>query len=224
MERYFSRRNTIEIILGIILSITVVEVIMMQPSLSELSSGFQLLIATALQALLWFLSLRLSLEEKFSWKSIGMKAISWRWVAVASGIALLWLLRIFILGPLATLPFFQNGIDALQSIMTFSQIHEYILFGICAIIIAPVIEEIIFRGFFYRIMRAHMPIGSAILGSAMIFGMMHIIPLYALNGFLVGIPLAWLFEKTQSLIPGILMHALNNTIMFILMIILTGIR
>ena len=53
---------------------------------------------------------------------------------------------------------------------------------------------------------------KAILFSALIFGIFHINPAQVLNAFLLGLLLAWLFYKTRSLIPGILIHILNNSL------------
>jgi uncharacterized protein len=81
-------------------------------------------------------------------------------------------------------------------------------------IAAPVSEEIFFRGMLFGGLRRRMPMFLAALVSAVVFGGLHaatgvsaVPPLIAF-GFI----LALLYEKTGSIVPGILLHALNNSV------------
>jgi uncharacterized protein len=78
---------------------------------------------------------------------------------------------------------------------------------------ASVSEEICFRGMLFAGMRERMPLLVAALLSAAVFGALHAVtgisavpPLIAF-GFI----LALLYEKTGSIVPGILLHMLNNS-------------
>lgn len=85
--------------------------------------------------------------------------------------------------------------------------------GILAIsIIGPVIEELLFRGAIAKALLQQYSPAKAILISAFLFGVFHINPAQILPAFLIGILLAWTFYKTDSLIPCILMHILNNSL------------
>jgi len=77
---------------------------------------------------------------------------------------------------------------------------------------APISEEVCFRGMLYGGFRQRMPTVLAALASAAVFGLLHAItgisavpPLIAF-GFI----LALLYEKTGSIVPGIILHMLNN--------------
>lgn len=85
--------------------------------------------------------------------------------------------------------------------------------GILAIaIIGPILEEMLFRGAVTtELLKKYSP-KKAIFFSALIFGIFHINPAQVLNAFLLGLLLAWVFYKTRSLIPGILIHILNNSL------------
>lgn len=95
---------------------------------------------------------------------------------------------------------------------TFSNIEGSWL-GILAIaIIGPILEEMLFRGAVTsELLKQYSPT-KAIVFSALIFGIFHINPAQVLNAFLLGLLLAWLFYKTHSLIPSILIHILNNSL------------
>jgi membrane protease YdiL (CAAX protease family) len=82
-------------------------------------------------------------------------------------------------------------------------------------VIAPLGEELFFRGFFFGALRNwHGPILAAVL-SGLVFGLVHagsapvgyLVPL-AIFGF----GLCMLYELTGSLYPAIVLHALNNSI------------
>ena len=85
--------------------------------------------------------------------------------------------------------------------------------GILAIAVAgPVLEELLFRGAITKALLKQYDPAKAILISAFIFGIFDINPIQVVAAFLIGLLLAWVYYKTASLLPCILMHILNNSI------------
>jgi membrane protease YdiL (CAAX protease family) len=91
------------------------------------------------------------------------------------------------------------------------------LIGSCVIIIvvAPLAEELFFRGFLYRILRGRLGLWPALVIDGSLFGAVHLtsggplaVALIAPLGFL----LCLLYERSGSLWPCIALHALNNAI------------
>lgn len=94
------------------------------------------------------------------------------------------------------------------------------------VLVAPVLEELIFRGLLYGSLRAwsggH---GRAWLipavASGLVFAFAHG---YGAGGFtsvlLSGILWAWAYERTRSLLPGILAHAVNNALVALAFLVL----
>jgi membrane protease YdiL (CAAX protease family) len=80
-------------------------------------------------------------------------------------------------------------------------------------IIGPVIEEIFFRGFTYKAFRARVGPGWAMAASAAIFSLMHLNFVALVPIFLLGIYLAYLYEKTGSLVPSMTAHMAHNIVM-----------
>jgi membrane protease YdiL (CAAX protease family) len=82
---------------------------------------------------------------------------------------------------------------------------------IIAVVVAPVVEEIMFRGAFYTWLRSKMGAAAAIFISAIVFAVLHpqgaigIVPLAT-----VGIALAFLREWRQTLIAPMIAHAFVN--------------
>jgi membrane protease YdiL (CAAX protease family) len=79
------------------------------------------------------------------------------------------------------------------------------------VILAPLFEELVFRGLLFAILRRRFRFLPAALISAAIFGLAHG---YGVVGLISvcwsGVLWAWIYERTGSLGPGILAHAINN--------------
>ncbi|MEN0052920.1 MAG: type II CAAX endopeptidase family protein [Mucilaginibacter sp.] len=78
-------------------------------------------------------------------------------------------------------------------------------------IAAPVLEEILFRGMVLKgLLKNYAPL-KAILISAIFFSLIHLNPWQAFPAFFGGLFLGWVFYKTRSIIPGMIIHATINT-------------
>jgi membrane protease YdiL (CAAX protease family) len=82
------------------------------------------------------------------------------------------------------------------------------------VLLAPFCEEVFFRGFFYAGLRTKWSLWPSALLSGAVFGLVHAptgptaaIPLAGL-----GVGLAWLYNKTDSIWPCMLAHFLNNAL------------
>ena len=79
-------------------------------------------------------------------------------------------------------------------------------------VVAPIAEEVLFRGLLYGWLRSRMPIALAVILSAAVFAAAHVIPLLMPALFLVGIILAVAYELSGSLWLSILLHSLQNSL------------
>ena len=80
---------------------------------------------------------------------------------------------------------------------------------------SPLKEEVIFRGIIYRLFRKYLPIMAAVFGSALMFGFFHGNSVQMVYGTIMGIVMALLYEKYQTLIAPILFHGAANTAIYI---------
>jgi uncharacterized protein len=78
-------------------------------------------------------------------------------------------------------------------------------------VLAPVLEEMLFRGVLLRAFLNQYGRWEAIAYSALFFGVAHLNVYQFLLAFSLGLLLGWLFERSRSLIPCIAMHAAFNT-------------
>jgi membrane protease YdiL (CAAX protease family) len=78
-------------------------------------------------------------------------------------------------------------------------------------VMAPMLEEMLFRGIVLRGFLQRYSCSRAIVMSALLFGAAHMNIYQFVVGFVIGVVLAWLYERTRSLIPCIALHAAYNT-------------
>ena len=86
------------------------------------------------------------------------------------------------------------------------------------VIAAPITEETLFRGLFFGALRTRAPFWVAAGASGILFGAVHLASGdAAVAGLLAlfGVILAWLYERTRSLGPPIVLHMVNNAIAII---------
>jgi membrane protease YdiL (CAAX protease family) len=82
-------------------------------------------------------------------------------------------------------------------------------------LVAPMVEEMLFRGVILRSFLRQYRRWPAILGSALLFGLTHMNIYQCVAAFITGTLMGWLYERTRSLWPGLLLHAsYNSALMF----------
>ena len=79
-----------------------------------------------------------------------------------------------------------------------------------AVLLAPVFEEIVFRGYMAGAMRSAYGGVAAWIASSVIFGLVHGVPAVALNAAFCGLVLGFYYLRYRSLVLVIMLHAMNN--------------
>jgi membrane protease YdiL (CAAX protease family) len=118
-----------------------------------------------------------------------------------------WIARILIHFTVEPEP--QSTVMALQSSISLPWI---VIFGVVSIILAPIMEEILFRGILYPMVRQLGYPKLALWGTSILFAASHanlqaFVPLTVL-----ALGLTWLYERTNYLIAPILAHSTFNAI------------
>lgn len=86
------------------------------------------------------------------------------------------------------------------------------LFIFQTIIVAPLAEELIFRGVFYELLRKKYSFLAAATGLSVFFALLHRSPAGTLGLFIISFSLCYVYEKTQKISTAFAFHALHNTI------------
>ncbi len=91
--------------------------------------------------------------------------------------------------------------------------HYLVFFTLFVAVLGPVFEEIFFRGFAYTALRSRFGVGAAMTLTALVFSALHLNLTAFLPIFFLGLFLAYLYERTGSLVPSMTAHVLHNVMM-----------
>lgn len=89
----------------------------------------------------------------------------------------------------------------------------YVIVGL----LAPLAEEMVFRGAVLRSLlqwKSNPWIGIVV--SALLFAMIHMNPAQMPHAFLIGLLLGWMYWRTDSIVPGVVYHWVNNTVAYVM--------
>ena len=84
-------------------------------------------------------------------------------------------------------------------------------------LLAPLVEELVFRGAVLKALlrwKQNPWVGIAI--SALLFALIHMNPAQMPHAFLIGLLLGWMYYRTDSIVPGVVYHWVNNTVAYIM--------
>lgn len=99
--------------------------------------------------------------------------------------------------------------DTMEEIFTKAMYNP--LGVISIVVMAPIVEELLFRGGMQgHLLRKWKNPAWAILVSALIFGIVHGNPVQMFFASILGLVLGWVYYRTGSLLPCMLMHFINN--------------
>ena len=90
-------------------------------------------------------------------------------------------------------------------------------------LLAPVVEEVVFRGAILRKLLSGMRSKwGAICISAILFALIHFNPAQIPHAFLMGLLMGWLYMRTGSIMPGVVFHWANNTVAYLMTVAYPG--
>lgn len=103
----------------------------------------------------------------------------------------------------------------LDSLLSPENPFSLILVFLTVVVVAPIGEEMVFRGFLQRFLETSWgDITRAILVSSLFFTLIHFNPYWAIQIYLMGLILGYLSWLTKSIYPSILLHmSINGTSM-----------
>ena len=103
--------------------------------------------------------------------------------------------------------FLQELVEQLQ----ITSIRNGIFIVFTTVIAAPLVEEMLFRGYLQKVLEESWEdITKAILVTSLFFALVHFNPYWIVQIYLLGLVLGYLAWRTNSIIPGIILHGLNN--------------
>lgn len=114
-------------------------------------------------------------------------------------------------------PFDQNQVQDIG--FSNPQGLELLMIFVAIVILAPLAEELLFRGFIFQGLRRRLPFWPTAIIVSALFGLVHFQINVGLDVFALSLVLCWLRERTGSLWPGIMLHATKNLLAFLLLFV-----
>ncbi len=173
----------------------------------ELNPGLAI---TALELLLlvpvWWLAMR---KYQVGWRDLGLRGFGG--TALGLGCGLMLLSYLFNLVYSLILAQFNLRMQADLSPLL-AELSSPWLFLLGAVVVAPVVEEVFFRGFLFAGLRGRYGWQKAALISAALFAAVHLQLTAVVPIFLLGLIFAFLYEQSGSIWPAVLMHVSSNAL------------
>jgi hypothetical protein len=152
--------------------------------------------------------------RRASWRALGFRPFERKTLGIGCGL--------FVGAYLVII--FHNMILSLAGIVTqgeqvfqlFNLLDHPLAFVVAGTLAAPLSEEVFFRGFLFNGFRQRLGWKRAALLSSIFFSLAHMDPATLVPTFILGFLLAYLFHRSNSLWPGVILHFLVNSLGFIM--------
>jgi membrane protease YdiL (CAAX protease family) len=181
----------------------------LKPATLLINIGFQFVMAGAVAVVV---------VKRVGWVAwLGLRWRGWPWVFVIAPCAVLIMWAVF--GGLQECGYMDwmesLGVETVQdTVKLLQQSDDPLILGlmaVAAVIAAPLCEEVVFRGYFYPVMKRYAGLWPAAVCSALVFAAAHgnltaLLPLFVFGGLLVLI-----YEKTGSLWAPVAVHCCFNS-------------
>lgn len=187
------------------------------------SQNYQMFLFVSTNVIVLVLLLQTALKTLgFTWKQIGWRASTLQQYLLVVPSFLVYLVATVTFTMIATR--FIPGFDVTETqdvgFSTSLNSLELVAAFITLVILTPVFEELIFRGVLFKGLRKKAPFWVAAAISSLAFAIAHMQWNVAVDTFALGLALCYLVEKTKSIGPAILLHAVKNAIAFTLLFVL----
>lgn len=141
-----------------------------------------------------------------TWTDIGLAPVGFIAYFLTSAVVMYFMIQLF------------PGFDAeqVQEIGFTAPQHryEYVLAFLTIVVVAPIAEEVLFRGYLYGKLKKYIPWWGAAVLSSILFGFAHGQWNVAVDTFVLGMFLCILRDISGSLWPAILLHMIKNGVAY----------
>jgi membrane protease YdiL (CAAX protease family) len=184
------------------------------------TSTFLLAALTTQVPMLLVLFVRFIAPGAVTWQELGLRALPLDrllGIGLATGIGAL-VMTIVIQLLLQQIGLRSNQMQQFDFVRSTDLVGFAIVFFLVAVC-APFTEELFFRGMLFGLYRRRQPLWVAYVFSGVLFALLHLVPMLmnpaqmgglAIGIFALGSLLAFVYQRTGSLLPSIVAHGLNN--------------
>lgn len=170
----------------------------------ESTPGLNLLFVALFELLLLIPIAIIFLWRKVSWTELGLKRFDNRVLSLGCGM----LIMIYFITIINNLIMIELNVVIQAELITdmFNEMDSPFIFAFSTVVLAPFTEELFFRGFLFKGLREKYGWVNALMFSSIIFALFHGQLATLLPTFLMGALFAYMFQKTGSVLPGMVLH------------------
>lgn len=195
------------VIFGLLLAIAIAVSVLVRSLSWKLDLGLMVSLAELLLlGPVWWLAVR---KYRVGWETLGLRGFKGEMIGLGCGLMLLSFIFNFFYGLILALFGLRAQVDLVP---IFAQLSSPWLLLIGGAVVAPIVEEVFFRGFVFAGLRQRYGWQKAALASSALFALIHLIPTAVIPIFILGYIFAYLYQRSNSIWPAILMHASTNAL------------
>jgi membrane protease YdiL (CAAX protease family) len=155
--------------------------------------------------------------RRVPWVALGLNRFNPNTLAIGCGL----LVAVYMVVIINNLIMMALGIITQADVVSdlLGEIDSPLLFAFVTAIVAPFTEELFFRGFLFKGLREKYGWVNALMFSSIIFALFHGQVATLIPTFLLGALFAYLYQRTESVFPGMLLHFAVNSIGVIVLLI-----
>ena len=154
----------------------------------------------------WWLTVR---KYRVGWETLGLRGFEGSMIGVGCGLMLLSFTFNFVYGLFLSLFDLRIQVDLVPIFAELSS-PWWLLVG--GVVVAPLAEEVFFRGFVFAGLCGRYKWQKAALVSSALFALIHLQLTAVIPIFILGYIFAYLYYQSNSIWPAILMHAATNAL------------
>ncbi len=148
----------------------------------------------------------LSYQRMFRWNSIPLHLVLWSFIIGISitilGDELDRLISLFITQP--------DVLQDISSAMRINSVWDFLVLVLGTVFAAAFVEESIIRGFLQISLEKHQDVTRAVIYASLAWTIIHGMLFWAIQIFLLGIILGLLAWRSDSIVPSLIAHGINN--------------
>jgi membrane protease YdiL (CAAX protease family) len=154
----------------------------------------------------WWFAIR---KHAVGWEALGLRGFKGRMLGTGCGLMALSFLFNFFYSTFLAFFDLRTQVDLAPIFAELSSPWWLLLAGV---VVAPVVEEVFFRGFAFAGLRKRYEWKKAAVISSALFAVIHLQPTALIPIFVLGLMFAYLYQRSDSIWPAILMHVSTNAL------------
>ena len=147
--------------------------------------------------------------RRVSLKAIGFGMFEWSALALGCGLVIASNMIIFVHNMILIALGIETQAQEMMGIINSLDSAFWFIFVVA--FLAPLVEEIFFRGFLFQGFRQRYGWVTAVLLSSAVFSAAHLSLVMLIPAFILGCVLAYMYHRTNSVWPGVILHFLINS-------------